>query len=191
TYLDEEGSSCQLNKIFLCDMRGNNVVDIKERCEAVWQLKLDTLKAIQDFGEKKYEKSFAKTRKQKHEISKFGPVKVDVKKNKITKSDTDAIVITITGGLELRKGKIGKDVLQYGGASIQDELRNKYASRIQSWEFAETKSGNLKCKLIMHACLSCYHGKKTELVCLVYKLLKRANDLNLRSISLPALGTGG
>ncbi|CAL1527167.1 unnamed protein product [Lymnaea stagnalis] len=189
-FLDDEGSSCQVSKIFFCDTKGDNVEDIRERCEAVWNLKIDKPRAVQDFGNK-HGKSFTDTRKQKNEMPKFGPIKVDVKKDQLTKSETNAIVITVTENLDLRKGQIGKDVLRYGGASIQDELRNNNWSEIQPGDFVETNAGNLNCKLIMHARLSKYKGERSELVSLVLKILKRANELNLNSISFPALGTGG
>ncbi len=70
----------------------------------------------------------------------------------------DAIVNTINGNLDLRRGAVSTAIADAGGTSIQNELHQKIKPR---WELnpgniIESGSGKMSCKKIYHTVLDIY-----------------------------------
>ncbi len=107
----------------------------------------------------------------------------------ITESDTDAIVNAANSSLVMGAGVAGA-IRAKGGPSIQEEC-NK-AGGCSVGDAVATSGGNLKAKYVIHA-VGPRWGEGEEdakLRSATMASLKRAEELQLDSIALPALSTG-
>ncbi|XP_043930817.1 protein mono-ADP-ribosyltransferase PARP14-like [Protopterus annectens] len=115
---------------------------------------------------------------------KVGKIKVQTICADITNEETNAIVNSNNNELNLKTGVSGA-VLKAAGQPVEDEckaLGNQTGSG-----FVRTTAGKLKVKHIMHT-----FGLTSVKVIkkIMLKILNECQDLNLNSVSFPALGTG-
>ena len=115
--------------------------------------------------------------------------KIIIRKGDITELNVDAIVNPANTELFLGSGVAGA-IRQKGGESIQYECNE--IGQIGLGKVAITKPGRLQAKYIFHAAVmhlgtsvDSYNIKKSTENC-----FKRAEELKLKSIAFPALGTG-
>ncbi len=116
-------------------------------------------------------------------------VNVLVIKGDITEETTDAIVNPANSYLKHGGGVAGA-IVRKGGYEIQEES-NKIGY-VSVGEVAVTSAGKLKAKYIIHA-VGPRWGEGDEdrkLESAVFNSLKKADELKLNSISLPAISTG-
>lgn len=113
----------------------------------------------------------------------------------ITEEKVDAIVNAANSRLKHGGGVAGM-ILKKGGSTIQkesDEYVKKHGT-IEAGNVAVTSGGNLTCKYIIHAVGPIWKGgtnnEETLLYNTVYNSLKKTNELELKSIALPAISTG-
>ncbi len=114
---------------------------------------------------------------------------IDFKIGDITELEVDAIVNPANNDLILGGGVAGA-IRRNGGSEIQEEC-NKLAP-IPLGEAVVTSSGKLKSKHVIHAAvmpLGLWADPKS-IRNSTANSLKRANDLKLKTIAFPALGTG-
>lgn len=110
-------------------------------------------------------------------------------KGDITQSDVDAVVNAANTDLLLGSGVSGA-IRKTGGDGIQKEC--SAISPIPLGEAAVTGGGTLRAKYIIHAA-GMYKGGRVDekpLRDATANSLRRAEELSLRSIAFPALGTG-
>ncbi len=107
----------------------------------------------------------------------------------ITVLDVDAIVNAANTALKLGAGVAGA-IRQKGGPSIQQECDR--TGPIPLGEAAITGAGNLPCQFVIHAATMDPGGQTGEeaLRRATRRTLELARERGLRSIALPALGTG-
>lgn len=115
--------------------------------------------------------------------------KIHIIQGDITDSQTDAIVNAANTDLWLGSGVAGA-IRKKGGPKIQEECDE--IGPIEMGEAAITGGGDLKSKYVIHAAsMSMDHPTTDEsLYDSVKNTLLRAAELNLKSIALPAIGTG-
>ncbi|CAL1541137.1 unnamed protein product [Lymnaea stagnalis] len=109
----------------------------------------------------------------------------------ITKQKTDAIVVTVHGGLDLTKGKLAPEILKIGGPEIQAELNKNFPNGLQHYQCGCTSAGNLSCKNIYFVCIPPWgllDEKKLRKI--LVKVLEEVDKSEAKTLSLPALGTG-
>jgi len=113
----------------------------------------------------------------------------------ITEEDTDAIVNAANSRLSHGGGVAGA-IVRAGGYEIQresDEYIKKHG-QVPTGKVAVTGAGKLKAKYVIHAVGPIWRGGKNNEENLlreaVYNSLKKASELNLKSISLPAISMG-
>uniref|UniRef100_A0A182YTT6 Poly [ADP-ribose] polymerase n=1 Tax=Biomphalaria glabrata TaxID=6526 RepID=A0A182YTT6_BIOGL len=106
--------------------------------------------------------------------------------------ESDIIVITVNTALNLKVGVLAQIILSQAGEEVQRTLEKRYPKGIKLGEFAETSGGKLQTKHIFHACVPKYSQEVVQQMSdLLENLLARAEILQAKSISFPALGTGG
>nr|XP_039265667.1 uncharacterized protein LOC120341249 [Styela clava] len=120
-------------------------------------------------------------KKPQNEI-KIGEIKITVKTGDILEEDTDAIVNSTNRNFNLNQGALSKRILHEAGRVIATEC-----SSIKEKGIRVTGAGSLRCKNIIHAVVT---SNEDELKQVIIKILKEANQLHLKSLSIPAIGTG-
>jgi len=116
-------------------------------------------------------------------------INIEVLKGDITKQETDAIVNAANNEL-LHGGGMSASIVEAGGPEIQEQS-NKIAP-IPLGEAAITEGGKLPAKYVIHAA-SMSLGQLTEESNLrnsIRNSLLRAKESGLKSIAIPAIGTG-
>ena len=114
---------------------------------------------------------------------------IELLQGDITESDTDAIVNAANSFLMMGSGVAGA-IHKKGGPGIQEECN--IAGGCSVGDAVVTSGGNLKAKYVIHAVGPQWgEGKEDEkLRSATIASLKRAEELQLASIALPALSTG-
>ncbi len=116
-------------------------------------------------------------------------MKIQILKGDITKIVADAIVNAANNELWMGAGVAGA-IKRKGGIAIEEEAMKK--GPIKHGEAIETTAGNLDAKYVIHAAGMRSDGYITEesLRKSVQNSLQLAEDLELKSIAFPAIGTG-
>ena len=116
------------------------------------------------------------------------PVKVDVVTGDLTKESSEAIVNVIGTDLNMNNfGQLSRVIAQRCGPQVQQELNQKGTQAPGS--AVMTSGGTLIAKRIIHI-VAATAGKQHLLTCLE-KGLRLADAKGIKSISVPAIGTGG
>lgn len=107
----------------------------------------------------------------------------------ITNSDAEAIVNAANNELWMGAGVAGA-IKRKGGLSIEDEAIKQ--GPIEVGAAAATTAGNLKAKYVIHAAVmgQDLSTNKEYIKNATLNSLKKAEELKLKSIEFPALGTG-
>ena len=124
---------------------------------------------------------------------KIDEVSINIVLGDITEQDTDAIVNAANSYLRHGGGVAGA-IARKGGKKITDESRRWVEENgpVPVGCVATTSGGNLKAKFVIHAVGPRWgEGNEDEkLRNAVRNSLKKASELNCRSIALPAISTG-
>lgn len=113
-----------------------------------------------------------------------GPIQVKVLCGDITKETTDAIVSSTNTNLNLTSGVSGA-ILKAAGQAVVDECQKLGVQPNDG--VVLTTAGNLPFKHIVHMV---GQTKEKEIISCMYKVLKKCEEQQIRSVSFPALGTG-
>ena len=122
-------------------------------------------------------------------------IKIEVSICDITKDDSEAIVNAANSSLK-HGGGVAWAIVREGGQIIQkesDEYVKKHGP-VPTGEVAVTSGGKLKAKYVIHAVGPIWRGGKNNedslLFNAVYNTLKKANELGVESVAMPAISTG-
>ncbi|MCD6550830.1 AAA family ATPase [Thermotoga sp.] len=121
--------------------------------------------------------------------------KIKIVKGDITREEVDAIVNAANEYLKHGGGVAGA-IVRAGGSVIQEESDRivRERGRIPTGEAVVTGSGNLKARYVIHAVGPVWrggnYGEDELLYRAVYNALLRAHELNLKSVTMPAISTG-
>jgi O-acetyl-ADP-ribose deacetylase (regulator of RNase III) len=116
-------------------------------------------------------------------------VKVAFTKGDITDQAVDAIVNAANTDLEMSEGLAGA-IFKKGGERIREECER--LAPIRLGEATVTTGGNLRAYYVIHAAVVRLHEKATadSIREATHQALLRAEEKVIRSLALPALGTG-
>ncbi|NXB88448.1 PAR14 polymerase, partial [Vidua chalybeata] len=107
---------------------------------------------------------------------------------------TSIVVVSVGKDLQLDKGPLGKALLSKAGPMLQTGLNKEGGGRIpEEGSVLKTKGYNLACSVVLHAVLPMWSQKNTPskvLGDIITKCLEIAEELSLKSITFPAIGTG-
>jgi O-acetyl-ADP-ribose deacetylase (regulator of RNase III) len=107
----------------------------------------------------------------------------------ITKLEVDAIVNAANTRLIMGGGVAGA-IKRAGGKEIEDEAISK--GPIKIGEAVETKAGKLPAKWVIHSptMQTDFKTDETKIRLAIKAALKKADELGIKSVAFPALGTG-
>ncbi|NXX66941.1 PAR14 polymerase, partial [Spizella passerina] len=112
----------------------------------------------------------------------------------IEDATTSAVVISVGKDLQLDKGPLGRALLSKAGPMLQTGLSKEGGGRIaEEGSVLKTKGYNLACSVVLHAVVPAWSQKNTPIKVLgdvITKCLEIAEELSLKSITFPAIGTG-
>ncbi|XP_059168726.1 protein mono-ADP-ribosyltransferase PARP14-like isoform X2 [Physella acuta] len=169
---DYLNGSPTLTHIYFCDVQPNHVEELMDRFEA----KFDqcTLHHVSKSDEEK-------------NITKHGAVTLVIEKGDITLEKCDGVVIGIKDSMDLNhSGQVCKALLKLCGQTLQDECFYKQSEMAQDGVVL-TSAPNMSCQHILHVSQDKFakHWDKG-----VTAVLAEADKAGLKSLAIPALGTG-
>ncbi|XP_010712217.2 protein mono-ADP-ribosyltransferase PARP14-like [Meleagris gallopavo] len=120
---------------------------------------------------------------------------VMLKKGSIEDVTTDGVVISVGGDLQLEKGQLAKALLSKAGPRLQADLNDEGLGKSPGdGSVFTTKGYDLSCSYVFHAVAPRWsEGSESAVKILgriVTKCLQSAEELSLKSITFPAIGTG-
>ncbi|NWR62452.1 PAR14 polymerase, partial [Bucorvus abyssinicus] len=117
-----------------------------------------------------------------------------LKKGSIEDATTDIVVISVAQDLQLDKGLLAKALLSKAGPMLQSGLKEEgLRTPLQEGSVLKTKGYNLGCSFVLHAVVPAWsqrHASVKVLGDVITKCLTVAENLTLKSITFPAIGTG-
>ncbi|NXG00860.1 PAR14 polymerase, partial [Sakesphorus luctuosus] len=111
----------------------------------------------------------------------------------IEDATTSIVVNSVGKDLQLDKGPLAKALLSKAGPMLQTELYKEGRGRAEEGSVFKTKGYNLHCSVVLHAVVPAWSQKTTSskvLGDIITNCLEIAEELSLRSITFPAIGTG-
>lgn len=118
-----------------------------------------------------------------------GQHKIKVVKGDITKESADAICNVVTPELDMKSGSLSRSIANICGDIVQEELQAHSAFQHQG-AILMTSAGSIPAvKKILHLVVG--SGNKQHLQSCLEKALNKADAERLRSLSIPAVGSGG
>uniref|UniRef100_A0A8B9QS88 Poly [ADP-ribose] polymerase n=1 Tax=Anas platyrhynchos TaxID=8839 RepID=A0A8B9QS88_ANAPL len=120
---------------------------------------------------------------------------IKLEKGSIEDATTDAVVVTVAKDLQLNNGPLGKALLSKAGTVLQEHLHEEGLQKTaDDGSVFTTKGYNLDCKFVFHAVAPGWSQKtvspKKVLGNIITECLQTAEELYLKSITFPAIGTG-
>ncbi|NXY07931.1 PAR14 polymerase, partial [Pteruthius melanotis] len=107
---------------------------------------------------------------------------------------TSIVVVSVGKDLQLDKGPLGRALLSKAGPMIQTGLKKEGGGRTpEEGAVLKTKGYNLACSVVLHAVVPMWSQKDTAskvLGDIITRCLEIAEELSLKSITFPAIGTG-
>ncbi|NWH85565.1 PAR14 polymerase, partial [Aegithalos caudatus] len=112
----------------------------------------------------------------------------------IEDATTSIVVVSVGRDLQLDKGPLGRALLSKAGPMLQAGLKKEGVGRApEEGSVLKTKGYNLACSVVLHAVVPAWSQKNTPskvLGDIITKCLEIAEELSLKSITFPAIGTG-
>ncbi|XP_005049681.1 PREDICTED: poly [ADP-ribose] polymerase 14 [Ficedula albicollis] len=107
---------------------------------------------------------------------------------------TSVVVVSVGKDLQLDKGPLGKALLSKAGPMLQTGLQKEGGGRtVEEGSVLKTKGYNLSCSVVLHAVVPGWSQENRPAKVLgdiITKCLEIAEELSLKSITFPAIGTG-
>ncbi|NWX39256.1 PAR14 polymerase, partial [Steatornis caripensis] len=117
-----------------------------------------------------------------------------LEKGSIEDATTDILVISVARDLQLDKGPLSKSLLSKAGPMLQTSLEEESQGKTpEEGSVLKTKGYSLGCSVVLHAVVPAWSKRDTSpkvLGDIITKCLQIAEELSLKSITFPAIGTG-
>ncbi|NXI95017.1 PAR14 polymerase, partial [Psophia crepitans] len=119
---------------------------------------------------------------------------VMLKRGSIEDATTDIIVISVAKDLQLDSGPLSKALLSKAGQVLQKGLKDEgQKTPPEEGSVLRTEGYGLGCSVVLHAVVPAWsqrHPSQKVLGDIITKCLEIAEELSLKSITFPAIGTG-
>nr|XP_042699053.1 protein mono-ADP-ribosyltransferase PARP14 isoform X1 [Chrysemys picta bellii]XP_042699054.1 protein mono-ADP-ribosyltransferase PARP14 isoform X2 [Chrysemys picta bellii] len=197
TLEDSPGESC-LREIHLVDFTEKTVQVLTDALKDVFTEKSPQLSLLPQSktGHQPRESRGAQNRKGLQMVTTDEGLSVILEKRDIQDATTDVIVSSVGQDLRLGVGPLSQSLLQKAGPTLQLEFNEESQRQVPTQGSVFHTSGcNLACSFLFHAVVPVWDqgrgGAMTNLEDIVKECLKKTEELSLRSITFPAIGTGG
>ncbi|XP_074766638.1 protein mono-ADP-ribosyltransferase PARP14-like [Athene noctua] len=194
--LEESMGDSSLKEVHLVDVTQNNVQSFSKALSEVFSDYSPSCKPLHQAS------TVHQPRKRKiTQNSKNFPVvtteeglDIMLKKGSIENATTDVVVISVAKDLRLDKGPLSKALLSKAGPMLQMGLTGEGLGRTpEEGSVFKTGGYNLGCSVVLHAVVPAWsqrHPSPKVLGNIITKCLEIAEELSLKSITFPAIGTG-
>ncbi|XP_049670417.1 protein mono-ADP-ribosyltransferase PARP14-like isoform X2 [Accipiter gentilis] len=131
-----------------------------------------------------------------HMVTTNEGLHIRVEEKNIQEATTDVVVNSVGTDLKFGVGPLCKALLEKAGPELQVEFDNEKQRQVTGQGSVLCTSGcSLACKSVLHAILPVWDGGKGEtlktLEDIINFCLKKTEEFGLKSITFPAIGTGG
>ncbi|NWW54856.1 PAR14 polymerase, partial [Pedionomus torquatus] len=194
--LEESMEDSSLKEVHLVDITCNN---IQAFCRALTEVFANDLPSYRSVfqtstGPPPRRKETTQKSKSLPLLTTEEGLNILLKKGSIEDATTDVVVISVTRDLELGKGVLSKALLNKAGPMLQTRLKEEGQGRIpEEGSVFKTEGYNLDCSIVFHAIVPSWSQKHRSSQVLGYVItncLQIAEELSLKSITFPAIGTG-
>ncbi|XP_054492030.2 protein mono-ADP-ribosyltransferase PARP14-like [Agelaius phoeniceus] len=182
----------------LTEDRNLKEIHLVSNSEGIVQVLSETVKKVfsaKSFSPKWLNKSQKENRKGDLKmITTNEGLCIRVEKKNIQEAVTDVVVNSVGTDLLFGEGALCKAVLERAGPALKVEFDSKKQSQNSGPGSVVCTSGcAMACKSIFHAIIPKWSGAQTEkdLEHAINFCLKKTEELGLKSITFPAIGTGG
>ncbi|NWH70554.1 PAR14 polymerase, partial [Piaya cayana] len=117
-----------------------------------------------------------------------------LEKGSIEDATTDIVVISVAKDLQLNRGPLAKALLSKAGPVLQMSLMEEGLGKtLEDGSVLKTEGHSLDCSIVLHVVLPSWsqgHTSEKVLGNVITKCLEIAEELALKTITFPAIGTG-
>ncbi|XP_053407686.1 protein mono-ADP-ribosyltransferase PARP14-like [Mercenaria mercenaria] len=122
---------------------------------------------------------------------KAGNMTIELSVENIAQQKVDGILCSTSPNMDLSRNGACQALLRAGGNTLQDECKAKYSNKLEEGNVVEIGGGKLSCKSVFLTVLPGYNADAISILTKVIQtLLQLAQAKSLKSLALPALGTG-
>ncbi|NXG87581.1 PAR14 polymerase, partial [Stercorarius parasiticus] len=191
--LEESMGASSLKEVHLVDIAQNNV---QAFCKALAEVFPDSYRSLHQTSTVPQPRKTKTTENSKNFplVTTEEGLDIILKKGSIEDATTDIVVISVSRDLQLDKGPLSKALLNKAGPMLQVDLKEGGQGKIpEEGSVLKTKGYSLGCSVVLHAVVPAWsqkHASTKVLGCIITKCLQIAEELSLKSITFPAIGTG-
>ncbi|NXW86314.1 PAR14 polymerase, partial [Alopecoenas beccarii] len=194
--LEESTGGNSLKEVHLVDITQNNIQAFSKALEEVFSGDSSFYKPpgqTSTFHQRKKSKTSQGSKSFPLLTTEEG-LDIVLKQGSIEDATTDIIVISVVKDLQLDKGPLSRALLSKAGPMLQMGLKEESLGKTaEEGSVFKTKGYNLGCSVVLHAVVPAWSQKQTSLKVLgniITKCLEIAEELSLKSVTFPAIGTG-
>ncbi|NXG68999.1 PAR14 polymerase, partial [Baryphthengus martii] len=188
--LEESMGDSSLKEVHLVDIAQNNIQAFSKALKEVFS---DDSLSYRSLHQPKKHKIFQNSKDFPLVTTKEG-LDIVLRKGSIEDATTDVVVISVTKDLQLDKGPLSKALLSKAGPILQSSLKEEGQRKpTEEGAVLKTKGYNLDCSVVLHAVVPSWsqrHISSKVLGDIITRCLEIAEELSLKSITFPAIGTG-
>ncbi|XP_010163290.1 protein mono-ADP-ribosyltransferase PARP14, partial [Antrostomus carolinensis] len=193
--LKESMGEGSLKEIHLVDDAEETVQALSEAARKVFAVKLPSLPHVMPcFEDLKLRESQKEKRKDLRMIMTNEGLRIQIEEKNIQEATTDVIVNSVGTDLKFGVGPLCKALLEKAGPALQVEFDKQRRGAGQG-SVVCTSGCALTCKSVFHAIVPIWDGGKgqalKDLEDIINFCLRRTEELGLKSITFPTIGTGG
>ncbi|XP_062830403.1 protein mono-ADP-ribosyltransferase PARP14 isoform X2 [Anolis carolinensis] len=192
-YLEESSENSSLKQIFLVDVSENTVQALVNALNGVFR---EAPPQPKSESPAQFLSQLTETRDDYYTVISAEGLKLILQEKGIEDATTDIVVSSIGNDLKLGVGPLSKALLRKAGPQLQADFDQAVQTQgAQAGSVIMTMGYNLTSSVVLHAVVPLWDGGKghviKELKGIVRRCLEKTEELLLRSISFPAIGTGG
>ncbi|XP_009947420.1 PREDICTED: poly [ADP-ribose] polymerase 14-like [Leptosomus discolor] len=193
--LEESMGDSSLKEIHLVDIAQNNIQAFSKALTEVFSDSPSYRSLHQTSPVHKPKKSkISQNSKNFPFVTTEEGLNIMLKKGSIEDATTDIVVISVAKDLQLDKGPLSKALLSKAGPVLQTDLQEGSQGKTpEEGSVLKTKGYNLGCGVVLHAVVPAWSQRRASskvLGDIITKCLEIAEELSLKSITFPAIGTG-
>ncbi|NXS47673.1 PAR14 polymerase, partial [Balaeniceps rex] len=194
--LEESMGDSSLKEVHLVDIAQNNVEAFNKALREVFSDYSPSCRSLHQTSTVHQPRKSRITQNSKNFplVTTEEGLDIMLKKGSIEDATTDIVVISVAKDLQLDKGPLSKAVLSKAGPMLQTGLKEEGLGKTpKEGSVLKTKGYNLGCSVVLHAVVPAWSQRHTSLKVLgdiITKCLQIAEELSLKSITFPAIGTG-
>ncbi|XP_052648065.1 protein mono-ADP-ribosyltransferase PARP14-like isoform X2 [Harpia harpyja] len=202
--LEESMGDSSLKEVHLVDDVEETVQLLSEAVKKVFTAKSSSPIPLPRSENRKLRESQKEKRKEDlqvarddlHMVTTNEGLRIRVEEKNIQEATTDVVVNSVGTDLKFGVGPLCKALLEKAGPELQVEFDNEKQRQVAGQGSVVCTSGcSLACKSVLHAILPVWDGGKGQtlktLEDIINFCLKKTEEFGLKSITFPAIGTGG